>query len=199
VVFSGNSTLIWVLVAFAVISLALSTTAFIVQLRRNRKAKKKTEGNSTKDSSSAKTLEDINLVKASWKLPEKQRSKRESNDYTEVLFPSQLPNVDSGDTKWEIALRESGPDYEAEHRFKVDKLLPIGRTLSEGFIVKHKTVSGLQCILSATADGVLVENKSESNITRLNGSLLDDPKYIKQGDVLNIGKVQLYIHAIRQG
>ena len=129
----------------------------------------------------------------------------EYKDETQSLFPPvnkpvsdavNYPQEYVTGNGYEVDIIALFPEGEVKHKINVMQSLTIGRSGASGLVIDNKTVSGLQCVLTAKPDGLFVENKSASNITRLNGITLTDISPVKANDVLKMGKVQLLIQNI---
>ena len=127
-------------------------------------------------------------------------------NHTEPLFSgasqySPMPGGAGGHAQYggyQVSIKETAPMGERSYEIMVSGEFSIGRSSSNGLQIDHSTVSGSQCVLIAGPDCVFVSNKSNSNVTLLNGAKLTDTRPVKPGDSLHLGKVQLYLLDIRK-
>jgi len=214
-VISDNLGLTVILVTAVTISLGLSVTTLILQIRRNRprgqtpiaiaKAGRKKKSPAPPPAATGYSAPYPPMASAAWHTPVAP-ARNDTGGHTEPLFPSepQLP-PDRGDQTEHIRndvyllyVRETSPDGEKDHEISVFGVLSVGRAASCGLQINHSTVSGQQCVLISGPDSLFVSNRSNSNITRLNGTKLEDTVPLKAGDTLGLGSVQLVLMDIRK-
>ena len=187
--------------------------ALILQIRRNSSGKQK-QGSETRSNSQGYTPvpppqsnQPMNVpqMQGEWKPPV-WRKEDDYADHTEALFsyaqpPNRPPAGAAGQQQsdaWQIYIREKGPSGERSYEVMVRGEFPIGRSAQNGLLIDNSTVSGLQCVLIAGLDNVFVSNRSNSNITRLNGAMVNDTRPLKPGDTISIGNIQLSMLDIRK-
>ena len=212
--FSGNDTLVWILVGAVIVSLGLSAVAVVLQIRRGRskkqtpvsKAKANVQESQPVSPSQSWQPVDAKMMQGPWQPPA-NLAWREDNDYeerTQALFsgPSssrQGPGGAAGQHQggaWQIKIQETSPTGTRAYEITVNGEFPVGRSVDKGLQIANATVSGLQCLFIAGPDCVFIKNRSESNVTRLNGVKLDDTRPLKAGDTLGIGNVSLSLQGI---
>ena len=211
----GFDTITLILVIAVVVAVGLSAAALVVQIRRSRAGKQKVDKKSKANEAqgfSAAPRQDVNVrpqeIQPLWPLNAASGGRPDGDyDRTEALFTSgresaspfgsapTRPEIDS----WMLQIVEKGPTGERSYSFKVSGEVSVGRSPTSGLHIDEKTVSGLQCVLIAGKDGVFVNNRSNSNITRLNGVRIEDTRPLKPGDTLDVGSVQLSLMDIRRG
>ena len=99
---------------------------------------------------------------------------------------------------YQIYVQETSPDGGRDYEIIVNGEYPVGRSASTGMQINHPTVSSLHCVLIAGPDAVFVSNRSNSNITKLNGMPVEDTRPLKAGDTLALGDVRLILADIRK-
>jgi len=99
---------------------------------------------------------------------------------------------------YSIHISETSPAGERNYEVHVNDQLTIGRAGTSGLVMYDKTVSGLQCTLTSSPEGVFIENNSGSNITQLNGIVLTGIHPIKTGDIIKMGKAYITINNIQK-
>lgn len=205
-----NTLLSWILIAAVALSLALSVVTLILQILRGRSSKNivQARGNPRGGPPQGPPPARNNPY-----MPQQQAwvppvAPVRQSGHTEPLFsasPSQqsftltgsgTEQVQSGTYKMRI--RESSPAGDRSYDITVRGEFPIGRSSSSGLQIDNPTVSGTQCVFIAGPDAVFVSNRSNSNITRLNGAQLGETRPLKQGDTLNLGNVQLSLLDIQK-
>ena len=224
-----NITLAWILLVAAVMSLAISVTTFIIQLRKSHQRgqtpiamakanrQKKRRGRPPSVTGKNPPYQSMNTqpshmnpgyppyASEPW-WPPAPSFLNDNGGQTEPLFSS-VPkqSVIIGDKTeqirndvYQLLIRESSPEGIRESEITVCGEFAIGRSVTNGLIINNKTVSGLQCALVAGPDCVFVNNRSSSNVTRLNGIKLEGTRPVKVGDTLSLGSVQLLLLDIQK-
>src|ERR671912_587691 len=74
----------------------------------------------------------------------------------------------------------------------------IGRSPGAEFIVDAALVSRLHCQITATAESLHVKDLGSTNGTFVNGERVDTAE-LHNGDRLSVGRVDLVVHARRNG
>ena len=206
-----NELLSWIIMGAVALSLILSVITLILQILRGRASKQKSgkkgkAGAKNKSPNQSQQGMGNNPYPApppqAW-IPPVNPVVQEN--HTEPLFSaapqySAMPGGAGGNalySGYQVSIKETAPMGERSYDVTVNGEFPIGRTQSNGLLIDHSTVSGLQCMLIAGPDKVFVTNKSNSNVTLLNGAKLTDTRPVKPGDTLSLGKVQLVIVGIR--
>jgi len=206
-----NELLSWILIAAVGLSLALSVITLILQILRNRSSKQKSGKKGKAGLNNASPLPPQQGMgnnpypaqsPQAW-IPPVNPVMQES--HTEPLFSAVplspiMAGSDGGVAQYsgyQVSIKETAPTGERNHDVTVNGEFPIGRTQTNGLLIDHSTVSGLQCVLIAGPDRVFVSNKSNSNTTLLNGAKLQDTRPLMPGDTLSLGKVQLTLIDIR--
>ncbi len=67
----------------------------------------------------------------------------------------------------------------------------IGRDPRNDIMIKERTVSRQQCLISKRNNKFILKNYAKKNITRINGNIVDDKAELKYGDVIEMGKITL--------
>jgi len=93
-----------------------------------------------------------------------------------------------------IRLRNEN-DFNQVWNFSYSGAVIIGRDSKCQVILADSSVSRTQCRINLS-DGAVVENLSQSNITRLNGVPLTMPALLRTGDRLQCGRVSLRVEAL---
>ena len=93
-----------------------------------------------------------------------------------------LRNKDNTDQIWEILFSRE---------------IIIGRDSSSQVCLTDMSVSYKQCKLYLVNRALMIENLSNSNITQLNGEILERTKNVKEGDTIKCGRITLQIEAIQ--
>lgn len=75
-------------------------------------------------------------------------------------------------------------------------IVTVGRNAECQICIVDPTVARLQCILYLVEGVPTVENKSTSNLTQLNGRLLNQPCPIKEGDTIQCGMTALTVECL---
>ena len=201
-----------ILVAAVSLSLILSIVSLILQILRGRSSNKapksKTKANS-QNSPPSSPAQGAGFnpyppqAAQAWRPP---AAPVQQSNHTEPLFSAaQRPfAMGGGGTEqlqsggYQIHIQESSPNGQRSYEIMVTGEFPVGRSASGGLQIEHSTVSGLQCVLIAGPDSVFVSNRSNSNVTRLNGVKLEDTRPLKPGDTLSLGNIQLALLDIRK-
>ena len=212
---SDGNILIWVLLAAVVISLGLSATTLILQIRQSpqrgqtpiakAKANQHNKPPTHQPPVSGANLSYPPLSDEVWKPPTAP-GRHNDNGHTEALFTPMPPQIDeaSGRTEhlrndiYRLLVRESSPDGVRDREISVNGEFSIGRSVSSNLKIDHNTVSGLQCALIAGPDNIFVINRSNTNKTCLNGVKLEGTQPIKSGDTLVFGSVKLTLLDVRK-
>lgn len=97
-------------------------------------------------------------------------------------YTIKLVNIDSPGQNWVM---------------DVSDIITIGRVDTCTIALHDKSVSRVQCLIDAGANGLYVTNKSESNITRLNNAPLVARTQLHSDDELKIGRVTLRVEYIQ--
>jgi len=208
----SNEVLIVILAVAVLLSLFFSIAAFILQFKRYKRQSKEPAGvdtfgaNAQTISSSLKSESNTQQNEHTQFLngiqqPDIEASRQLENDETQSLFSSPRPNPVPGNVtgnqygkiNCKIKLNESSPKGDRTYDVNVIEELTIGRNETNGLVIDDSTVSGLQCVITAKSDAVFVENRSSSNLTRLNGTVFSSILPIRVGDILKIGKVTITI------
>ena len=202
---SGSNILIWILAVAVFASLGLSIAVLILQIRRDRVAKQSMAMKAKDKPQSVLPMprqsgQAINIPKAQgeWQPPVWNKPS-DYGDRTEALFSyDQSYNTTTTGSRtqgmhdaWQIYIKERGLSGERTYDVMVSGELLVGRSVQNGLKIDNSTVSGLQCVLIARQDCVYVGNRSNSNVTRLNGVKLEDIRPLKPGDILSLGSIQL--------
>jgi pSer/pThr/pTyr-binding forkhead associated (FHA) protein len=74
----------------------------------------------------------------------------------------------------------------------------VGRATGAEFIVDAALVSRLHCQITATAESLHVKDLGSTNGTFVNGERVDTAE-LHNGDRLSVGRVDLVVHARRNG
>ena len=101
-------------------------------------------------------------------------------DFTKYANCIRLRNVDVADQIWEIPFTDD---------------IFIGRDESCQVCIAEISVARNQCKIYLD-NAAYVENLSKTNITRLNGKILDAPAEIKTGDLIKCGRVTLAVDSL---
>ena len=209
---SENSTLIWALVAVVIASLALSLIMLIQIVRRSRSKKQaaieKAEAQQQFVPPKSPYAGNVYPQTPPYRAPSpgvwEPPDGNDPFNRTEALFSSgpQFPSAPGDSTEhlmdnaYSIYIRETSPENVRDYEITVVGELSVGRSAYSGLYIDHPTVSGTQCIIVAGPSNVFVSNKSNSNITQLNGVRVDDMCPLRPGDTLILGRVQLYLMGI---
>jgi DNA-binding winged helix-turn-helix (wHTH) protein len=78
-------------------------------------------------------------------------------------------------------------------RWLLQGSLLIGRDISCDVSIPNRQVSRNHARVSLTPDGILVEDLNSKNGTHCNGELIADPKFLGDGDVIQIALAQKFI------
>jgi len=208
---SGSFLLTLVLIIAVIISLALSVITLILLLRKNSTSPKtpKTKSVPGPDSSGQAAPPPQGAGGYSYPNPTPQAwlprsAPVQHSDHTESLFSSHTPYPANGrvveqrqNYGYRIQVQETSATGSRNYEITVNGECPVGRSVSNGLKIDNPTVSGQQCMLIAGPDAVFVSNRSTSNVTRLNGVMLEDTRPLKAGDTLNLGNIQLTLLDIR--
>jgi len=211
----GDNILSMILIVAVAVSLCLSVTSLVLQLRKKRPGgKEPAEKVNESKQGNPPAPPPINSgysgafplhAPAPWKAP--PPAMQDARGHTEALFApqSQYWAAAAGDKneqmrtgEYLVNIRETSPEGEKNHEIAVCGELTVGRAASNGIQIDNTTVSGLQCVLIAGPDGVFVSNRSGANITKLNGVKLAQTLPLKAGDTLGLGSVQLSLVSIRK-
>ncbi|MCL2151805.1 MAG: FHA domain-containing protein [Oscillospiraceae bacterium] len=207
----GSDLMAWILIAAVSLSLVLSVITLILQILRGRASKNKP------DKKEKSGLYDKPPVPPVWEAggyPYQAQAPQawvppvvpvQQGGHTEPLFSASPQSFaapgDGGSAQnngYRVYIREMSPNGERSYEIIVNGEFPVGRSPSRGLQIDNATVSGLHCVLIAGPDNVFVSNRSNSNITMLNGVRLEDTRPLKPGDSLSLGKVQLVLIDIRK-
>jgi len=202
-----SSLIIWVLAAVALISLGISAVALVIQVRRSNSRNQTPADKAKANQQSAPYIPPSPppAAQGQWRPPVVGDTD-EYGERTEALFPSErmqgypvgVPQGYPQSAGWQVCIRETSPTGERTFYVTVSREFPIGRTVTNGLQIDNTTVSGLQCILIEGQDCVFVSNRSNSNVTRLNGVLLEETRPVKAGDALGFGHIQLLLVEIKK-
>ncbi|WP_276950971.1 FHA domain-containing protein [Acetatifactor muris] len=77
--------------------------------------------------------------------------------------------------------------------------IAVGRVTDCQICVADESVSRKQCLIYLVDNIPTIENKSNSNITRLNGDQLNVPRPLKAGDKIKCGRVTLIVDSFYRG
>ena len=201
----------WILIAAVSLSLVLSVVTLILQILRGRALKNKPD---KKEKSGQYDKPPVSPTWEAGGYPYQAQAPQawvppvvpvQQGGHTEPLFsasPQSFAAPGGGgpaqNNGYRVYIRETSPNGERSYEINVNGEFPIGRASSRGLQIDHPTVSGLHCVLIAGPDSVFVSNKSNSNITMLNGVRLEDTRPLQPGDSLGLGKVQLVLIDIRK-
>ena len=204
----------WILVAAVSLSLILSIVSLILQILRGRSSNKtpKTKAEAKPQNVSPPSYSPQGAMANPYPAPAPQpwrppAAPVQQSSHTEPLFSAapQSFAMAGGRTEqvrnnigYNIQIQESSPNGQRSYELRVTGEFPIGRSHSSGLQIDDSTVSGLQCVLIAGPDTVFVSNRSNSNVTRLNGAKVEDTRPLKQGDTLSLGNIQLALLDIRK-
>lgn len=72
----------------------------------------------------------------------------------------------------------------------------IGRDPRNDIMLKERTVSRQQCLISKRNNKFVLKNYAEKNITRINGNIVEDKAELKYGDIIEMGKITLLFEDI---
>ena len=210
-----NGVLSWLLIAAVLLSLALSVTTLVLQVRRGRPPKNLPITRPRADQQIRPPFNPQGGVQYQYpnyppKAPEPWRPpaqpvRNDIGHQTESLFPSgPMPYAMANEAtehmrinEYRLRIKEATPNREQDYEITVRGELTVGRSSSCGLQIDDPTVSGLQCVLISGPDSLYISNKSNSNITRLNGMKLAETRPLKPGDTLQFGKVRLTLMDIR--
>lgn len=78
-------------------------------------------------------------------------------------------------------------------RWQLDHELLVGRDPSCNVIITDRQVSRFHARLTPTEDGVLLEDLGSKNGTYINGSRLEEPVVLSDGDMIQISLVQYFV------
>ena len=106
------------------------------------------------------------------------------------------------DTPWRVELVDLQTGYRLQKTFyyELEMGRSTGREEPEGrlFLGNWKTISRLQCRLTADVDGVWIENASRTNASILNGMKIDQPCRLQAGDRLKLGGQEFFVSALER-
>ncbi len=74
--------------------------------------------------------------------------------------------------------------------------LDIGRTAANHIVLQHPSVSSEHCMLEFDGSGCMVKDRGSSNGTYLNNERLDEPRPLREGDLLYVGPYLLELVSI---
>jgi len=199
--------LTWILATAVLLSLGFSAAALIILIKRNKRQK-----NASAEIGNNRKYNEPYVAPPQNYYPQQPLPGPlppvtpdyydDQNEKTQSLFssrrnPMQEANTPSGllvsCKSYTIYISETGPSGARTYQLNIDGTLTVGRAKTSGLYIDDSTVSGLQCLLTASPDGLLIENKSGSNITKLNGVALTGQYPLRINDTIKIGKVQLLI------
>ena len=207
---SGNVVIVILAIA-AALSLGFSIAAFVIQLKRNKKADK-SPGAQDRDKVKYEPIS-MPVQQPGYSQqnvqPQQMKHPFEHDDYgekTQSLWSSSNRPPASGAfgahvparNCYKIYINESSPHGEKMYELEVTGDMTVGRAETNGLVISDTTVSGLQCVLSAKPEGLYIENRSGSNITRLNGVALVGTNLLNPNNTISIGKVNLTILDIQK-
>lgn len=78
-------------------------------------------------------------------------------------------------------------------RWPIRDTLLLGREEECEIVIPSRQVSRSHARLTASDDGVLLEDLGSKNGTHINGKLLEEPVYLQDGDVIQIALAQLFV------
>lgn len=90
-----------------------------------------------------------------------------------------------------VLIGQSGPL--TGHRWDIDQELLIGRDDSCQVVIQDRQVSRYHARVSVTPDGVFVEDLASKNGTYVNGSKLEEPALLQDGDLIHISMIQSFV------
>ncbi len=79
-------------------------------------------------------------------------------------------------------------------RWSVDRELTIGRDPVCALVIPDRQVSRIHARLSATPEGILLEDLGSKNGTFINGEQIIDPVILSDGDEIQVAMVQTFIY-----
>ncbi len=87
-----------------------------------------------------------------------------------------------------VLIAQSGPLN--GNRWDIEQELVLGRDDTCNVIIQDRQVSRVHARLSVTPDGISLEDLASKNGTFVNGSRLEDPVILQDGDVIQISMIQ---------
>ena len=218
--FDNIDTLGWVLLAVVVLSLAFSVVALIIQFTRKRSQNTPPQGPGAHQHpyGAAPNMPQPPIQQhpvppppvpptltppppayppshQPWQEIPEDKFDQTMSLFSDSLHPSNVA-VNAGQARgsgYRVSMREISEKGARNYEVTVDGEFHIGRLGTNHLQIGNATVSGLQCVLTPSQDGVYITNRSNSNITLLNGAKLVDMRALKPGDTLHLGKVQIMI------
>lgn len=91
-----------------------------------------------------------------------------------------------------VLIAQSGPLN--GNRWDIDQELVIGRDDTCQVIIQDRQVSRFHARLSVTPDGISLEDLASKNGTFVNGTRLEDPAVLQDGDVIQISMIQSFVY-----
>ena len=81
-------------------------------------------------------------------------------------------------------------------RWQIDNQLVVGRDGSCELVIADRQVSRYHARLEMTPEGVVLEDLGSKNGTFCNGSRIEDPVLLKDGDAVQIALIQLFTYMV---
>jgi len=91
-----------------------------------------------------------------------------------------------------VLIAQSGPLN--GNRWDIEQELVLGRDDTCNVIIQDRQVSRFHARLSVTPDGISLEDLASKNGTFVNGSRLEDPVILQDGDVIQISMIQSFVY-----
>ena len=194
-----------ILISIAFLSLAFSITAFIIQIARWIKTRKRKQAQA-----SIIPREQSNYINnyhnQSPQMPHNNNiSEEDQLNLTVYMFPNETEragapqyqpqlNVDT----YQVMIYETTPAGSRSYVITVMGDFTIGRMENCNLILVDPTISRIQCTLKSRADSLYISNNSSANITQLNHVNIIGTVLVKPGDILNLGSVSLTLSTIEK-
>jgi len=193
-----------VLISMVVLSFIFSIIALIIQIMRKNKVDKMAE-NINKEQANPQPY-NAYADQAYNQANNAQHVQRPIVNYNPNAYEERTQSLWSNpetpyatvSSSYKMYINESSDTGSRAYELNITEELTIGRAGTSGLFIDNPTVSGLQCVLIARPEGIYAENRSGSNVTRLNGAILSSSQILKPHDTLKLGRVDLTIVNIQK-